>query len=136
MVARMRKLFLAIALIIVASVGSSGRPAAQIMFHPGGRHDVHLTLHNTSDACVWVTVYDERPVELGTAVLEPGRSWFRELVSSGDVKVRAQFWAPKNGCHGSFIQDRYDYIMGQTALATLTISGAAHSGRDSYIMKR
>ena len=83
MVARMRKLFLAIALIIVASVGSSGRPAAQIMFHPGGRHDVHLTLHNTSDACVWVTVYDERPVELGTAVLEPGRSWFRELVSSG-----------------------------------------------------
>ena len=126
----MRKVFLTIALIIVASVGMTGLSRAAT---PGGGNVV-LTLHNTSDTCVWVTVH-ENTRELATKVLSPGNGWIIDLryVTGGVAKVRAQFWSPKNGCNGSFVQDRYDYIEGKT---TLTISGAIYNGAGSYIMRR
>jgi hypothetical protein len=122
----MRKIFLAIALIKIASVGTAARSGAAL---PGGGN-VTLTLRNISDACVWVT-WHENTRELGTKVLEPDHTWIVErYVTGGVAKVRAQIWSPKNGCHGSFIQDRYDFIEGKT---TLTILKTATG---SYIMQR
>ena len=123
----MRKVFLAIALILVASVGTTGRSTAAGVYGAGV---VVLTLHNASDACVWVTMH-ENSRELGTAVVEPWHSWVHErFVTGGVAKVRAQFWSPKNGCHGAFFEDRYDFIEGKVTLTILK----TNSG--SYIMRR
>ncbi len=88
-----------------------------------------LTLHNESDASVWVTMHQESK-ELGTRVLEPGQTWVREVWTNGGVaKVRAQFWSPQNKCRGAFFEDRYDYITGRVTLTILKQG-------NSYIMRR
>jgi hypothetical protein len=121
----MRRLVFAIALVFVASVGTSTRSTAALP----GDGIVTLTLHNTSDACVWVTMH-EGSRELGTHVLEPNHTWIHERwTTGGTAKVRAQVWAPRNGCHGSFIEDRYDFIRGKTTLTILKVG-------NSYIMRR